>query len=67
MTSHHLPITAIVEHLRAAKFRGATLIEINPRETAISEWVDVVVRGKSGEVLPELVRRWLGSRVGRQE
>jgi NAD-dependent deacetylase len=41
---------------RVARSRGATLIEINPRETEISGWADVVVRGKSGEVLPRIVQ-----------
>ncbi len=41
---------------RIAKQSGAFLVEINPNPTAISALVDVVVRGKAGEVLPELVR-----------
>jgi NAD-dependent deacetylase len=41
---------------RFAKRAGAFLIEINPEETPLSAIADVVLRGKSGEVLPELAR-----------
>jgi NAD-dependent deacetylase len=37
-----------------AKERGATLIEINPEETAISSSCDVVLRGPSGGLMPLL-------------
>lgn len=37
-----------------AKERGATLIEINPEETAISPSCAVVLRGPSGELMPLL-------------
>ena len=37
-----------------AKERGATLIEINPEETALSSTCDLVLRGRSGELLPLL-------------
>ncbi len=40
---------------RLAKQAGAYLVEINPNPTAISALADVAVRGKAGEVLPELV------------
>ena len=39
---------------RLAKRAGAFLIEINPEETPLSAIADIVLRGKSGEVLPEL-------------
>ena len=37
--------------------RGGYLIEVGPYETELSGMCDVVIRGKSGEVLPELVNR----------
>jgi NAD-dependent deacetylase len=37
-----------------AKDSGALVVEINPDETAITEFVDISIRGKSGEVLPLL-------------
>jgi NAD-dependent deacetylase len=40
-----------------AKRNGARVVEINPDQTAISVVADWSVRGKAGEVLPELVRR----------
>ncbi len=43
---------------RLAKQYGAFLVEINPRETPISGIADATVQGKSGEVLPELMRQW---------
>lgn len=43
---------------RLAKRNGALLVEVNPRETAITGMADIVLRGKSGEILPELVRQW---------
>ena len=39
-----------------AKERGATLIEINPEETALTSSCDVVLRGPSGELLPLLTQ-----------
>ncbi|MBM3129122.1 MAG: NAD-dependent deacylase [Chloroflexi bacterium] len=42
---------------RYAKRAGACVVEINPEETPLSAIADVVVRGKSGEVLPEIVER----------
>jgi len=42
---------------RIAKQAGAFLVEINPAETPISAIADAVVRGKAGEVLPELVKQ----------
>ncbi|HLO42352.1 MAG TPA: NAD-dependent deacylase [Phycisphaerales bacterium] len=34
---------------------GATTCEINPTDTAVTRWADLVARGKSGEVLPRIV------------
>jgi len=34
---------------------GATLIELNPEPTALSEYCEVVIRGPAGELLPVLV------------
>ena len=39
-----------------AKERGATLIEINPEETALTSSCDLVLRGPSGELLPLLTQ-----------
>jgi NAD-dependent deacetylase len=41
---------------RVAKQAGAFLVEINPLETPVSAFADAVLRGKSGAVLPELVK-----------
>ena len=38
-----------------AKQSGAIVIEINPDETPISPSVDYSIRGKAGEVLPQLL------------
>ena len=35
--------------------RGVPLIEIDPEPTALSDWATVILRGPSGEVLPQLV------------
>jgi NAD-dependent deacetylase len=35
---------------------GATLVEINPSETPLTAHAHHVLRGRAGEVLPELVR-----------
>jgi NAD-dependent deacetylase len=40
-----------------AKRRGATLIEINPEKTPLSEYADFTFLANSGEILPELVNR----------
>jgi len=37
------------------KSRGGTLIEVDPYETALTYMCEVSLRGKSGEILPELV------------
>ena len=34
---------------------GATLIEVNPDETAISDQMDISLRGASGVVLPQII------------
>jgi len=39
-----------------AKKHGAYVVEINYDETPISDIVDISIRGKSGEILPEIVR-----------
>lgn len=38
-----------------AKRRGAALIEINPEETALSEYADVIIRATAGQAFPALV------------
>ena len=40
-----------------AKAHGASLIEVNPNETSLSDECDVILRGPSGEALPQLVER----------
>jgi NAD-dependent deacetylase len=39
-----------------ARRSGAAVIEVNPHETALSEGMDVVLRGPAGDVLPALER-----------
>lgn len=43
-----------------AKKAGAYVVEINPNETAISPYMDEVLRGPSGIILPELLRLYKG-------
>ena len=38
-----------------AKSAGAKVVEVNPEETPISSQVDCSLRGKAGELLPELI------------
>lgn len=38
-----------------ARSKGATLIEINPKESDLTSLTDLFVRGTAGEVMPELV------------
>ncbi len=38
-----------------AKRRGAFVVEINPELTPISSYMDVVINGKAGEILPQIV------------
>ncbi len=40
-----------------ARQAGAVLVEINPEETPLTAYVDYFLQGKSGDVLPELVRQ----------
>ena len=40
-----------------AKAHGASHIEVNPNETPLTDDCDVVLRGPSGEALPQLVER----------
>lgn len=44
-----LPLTALE--------KGALLVEINPDITPLTRWADVVLTGRAGEVLPEMVKR----------
>ena len=39
-----------------AKQAGAVIVEINIEETPLTPWVDYYFQGKSGEILPELVK-----------
>lgn len=39
-----------------AKRSGAYVIEVNPRETELTHYMDVLLKGPSGEILPELVK-----------
>jgi NAD-dependent deacetylase len=41
--------------IHAARQAGATTIEINPDATPITGIVDIALRGKSGEILPQLL------------
>ncbi len=44
----------------AAHNRGAAVVEINAEPTPLTPKADYVLRGKSGEILPELVKAvWL--------
>ena len=51
----------------AARERGATLIEVNTDETALTPWCHLSLRGPSGEILPlltELVEQIRGDQTG---
>ena len=39
-----------------AKERGASLIEVNPESTPLTEWCDVVLQGPADAILPGLLR-----------
>jgi NAD-dependent deacetylase len=39
-----------------AKQTGAVIVEVNIEETPLTPWVDYFFRGRSGEILPELVK-----------
>lgn len=45
---------------------GATVVEINPDETPLTRHADYALRGRAGEILPELVRRAFAGETGRQ-
>lgn len=45
---------------RVAAAAGANTVEINPQETPLSSWVDVSVRGTTGELLPLILSAWQG-------
>ena len=47
------PAAALPELAR--RTNGATLIEINPEETALTETCDIVVRAPTGEAMPRIV------------
>ncbi len=47
------PAAALPE---TARQFGATLIEVNPNPTALSDISDIIIRGKTGEVLPVLLK-----------
>jgi len=40
-----------------AKLHGATLVEVNPQETALTPQADFVLRSMSGDILPQLVKQ----------
>lgn len=42
---------------RMVKENGGTLIEVNPNPTPLSDMADVTLRGPTGELLPEVVKR----------
>ena len=42
---------------RMVKENGGTLIEVNPNPTPLSDLADVTLRGPTGELLPEVVKR----------
>ena len=52
-TAFIYPAAGFPEYL---KRRGGTLIEVDPYETELTRLCDVSLRGKAGEVLPQLVR-----------
>jgi NAD-dependent deacetylase len=58
--------SAVVEpaasFIHIARHRGAKTVEINRDATPVSRVVDWSLRGKAGEVLPELVKRALAAR-----
>jgi len=40
-----------------AKELGSSLIEINPDDTTLTSWCDIILNGPSGEILPLLLKR----------
>lgn len=47
--------------IRTAAAHGAYTVEINREETAVSVWVDAILRGPSGHMLPRLVDAAFGA------
>jgi len=45
----------------AARNKGALVVEINAEETTLTSKVDYFIQGKSGEILPELVKQVWGN------
>jgi NAD-dependent deacetylase len=45
------PVAGLPEHARR---RGAHVVEVNIEETPLTPFVDAVLRGPAGEVLPAL-------------
>ena len=43
-----------------AHHHGATVVEVNPRETRLTPRVDVSLRGRAADLLPALVRAAFG-------
>ena len=43
---------------RYAKYNGALIIEVNPKETALSTQADLCLRGSAGDVLPVFVEEY---------
>jgi NAD-dependent deacetylase len=41
-----------------AKRSGAFVVEVNPKTTAISHYMDVCLKAPSGEALPELLKEF---------
>jgi len=41
-----------------AKQRGAVVVEINLEDTPYSRYMDYTIRGKAGEIIPELISKW---------
>ena len=60
-TSAMVQPTAMLPVLAAE--HGAYLVEINPQETALTEFMDAVLKGPAGKILPELVRAVWGEEI----
>jgi NAD-dependent deacetylase len=48
-------------YVQVARARDAFTAEVNRDETPISVWVDVSLRGRSGEILPKVLKRVTGA------
>ena len=46
---------------RSTQTGGSLLVEINAERTPVSEFADLVLLGRAGEILPEIVTRTWGS------